>query len=38
MTVRGAPAMGVAAAGGMALAAREAAFAYVGDRPLSTPP
>ncbi len=32
MTVRGAPAIGVAAAGGLALAAREAAFAHAGDR------
>jgi len=32
MTVRGAPAIGVAAAGGLALAAREAAFAHAADR------
>ena len=32
MTVRGAPAIGVAAAGALALAAREAAFAQAGDR------
>ena len=32
MTVRGAPAIGVAAAGGLALAAREAAFARADDR------
>ena len=32
MTVRGAPAIGVAAAGGLALAAREAAFAWPDDR------
>jgi methylthioribose-1-phosphate isomerase len=32
MTVRGAPAIGVAAAGALAMAAREAAFSHAGDR------